>query len=120
MPDDYSVMSSSVVELKATLSDFCPSLVTEDKFSWEINPTKIFSIPSCYDQLLLMSDCSAVLETSLVEAVSEVWRNEIAQKIKLFGWRLFLNILPSRDQFNRRGILVNSHDLPCVFCFLGG
>jgi hypothetical protein len=41
---------------------------------------------------------------------------DVPSKVNLFGWRLLLNRLPTRAALNRRGILLNSHDLRCVFC----
>lgn len=38
-------------------------------------------------------------------------------KIKVFGWRVLLDRLTSKDQLLSRSILSSSHDLPCALCF---
>jgi hypothetical protein len=38
-------------------------------------------------------------------------------KSLFFGWWLLFDRLPTRKALNHRDILVNSHDLACIFCF---
>src|SRR4051812_23579214 len=40
----------------------------------------------------------------------------VPQKIKAFGWRCFIERLPTRDALVYRGILPNTSDISCVFC----
>lgn len=39
-------------------------------------------------------------------ALGGLWEATVPLKIKTFGWRLFLNKLPSRDQLIHNGIVV--------------
>jgi hypothetical protein len=78
-------------------------------------PAGIFSIKSCYN--LLLDFCQAVvLEQEVLEAIRKLWKNDVPSKIKVFGWRLLLQRLPTREALHNRGILNNHFDLSCVFC----
>lgn len=43
----------------------------------------------------------------------KLWRTLIQEKIKNFMWRLLMNILPTRQNLGKKGIIV---DLSCPFC----
>ncbi|CAK8575114.1 unnamed protein product [Lathyrus sativus] len=79
-----SNISSSVSDLKDVLSNCSPSLVLAQNFCWKPDPSKIYSVHSCYNQLLFLSAGSTILDSSEVEALSKVWRNKIPSKIKFF------------------------------------
>lgn len=36
--------------------------------------------------------------------------------VKLFGWKLFNGMLPTKNQLARRNIIHNDHDLACCYC----
>lgn len=44
------------------------------------------------------------------------WKEKAPLKIHTFGWRVFLNKLPTKDQLTKRGILQGVQDKVCVFC----
>lgn len=46
-----------------------------------------------------------------------IWKTEIPSTIKILGWRIMLNRLPTRDQLARRRIIHNAHEEVCVFYF---
>ncbi|CAJ2660135.1 unnamed protein product [Trifolium pratense] len=58
------------------------------------------------------------IQTQLLEALHKLWKNDIPSKVGIFGWRLLLMIPPTRVSLASKGILTNSHDLSCVFCFI--
>jgi hypothetical protein len=66
--------------------------------------------------LLLDFRQSVVLEQEVLKAIIKLWKNDVPSKIKVFGWRLLLQRLPTREALHHRGILNNTHDLSCVFC----
>lgn len=82
------------------------------------SPSKLFYVHDFYKLLYQTTNSVSGLEEPLLLALSGVWRNKIQPKIMLFGWRLFLNILQSREQLKIIRILINTHDLHWVFCFL--
>jgi hypothetical protein len=58
-----------------------------------------------------------ILDPNVLGAIQKLGKNDVPTKINVFGWRLLLNKLPTRVVLHHRGILLNPHDLPCIFCF---
>ncbi|CAJ2673745.1 unnamed protein product [Trifolium pratense] len=58
------------------------------------------------------------LNSNVLTAIKKLWKNDVQSKVNVFGWRLLLDRLPTKMALNHKGILLNSHDLLCVFCFL--
>jgi hypothetical protein len=52
----------------------------------------------------------------VLEAIKDIWRNDVPSKCVVFGWRLLLQRLSTRDALHHRGILHISQDLSCTFC----
>jgi hypothetical protein len=50
--------------------------------------------------------------------INKLWGDDVPSKISVFGWRLLLQRLPTRAALNCSGVLLNSHNLTCIFCFL--
>jgi hypothetical protein len=51
-------------------------------------------------------------------ALHKQWKNDIASEVRVFGWRLLLEKLPTRAALSSKGILSIPHDLQCIFfCF---
>jgi hypothetical protein len=76
----------------------------------------IFSVKSCYISLLQGRN-AVIVEPNVLGAIQKLWKNDVPSKVSVFGWRLLLQKLPMRAALNHRGVLINPHDLPCVFCF---
>ncbi|KAI5445400.1 hypothetical protein KIW84_013584 [Lathyrus oleraceus] len=45
-----------------------------------------------------------------------LWKVAVPTNIKVFGWRLFLNQLATKDQLIKRGLCLTGHDVLCVLC----
>jgi hypothetical protein len=56
------------------------------------------------------------LDDNVLVAINKLWRNDVPSKVCVFGWRLLLQRLPTRAALNRRGVLINPHELSCIFC----
>jgi hypothetical protein len=89
-------------------------LIDGDGFQGSANT---FSARSCYNLLLDLRQVEVAVDSDVLEAVKILWKNVVASKVSFFGWRLLFDRLPTRKALNHRGILVNSHDLSCIFCF---
>jgi hypothetical protein len=76
-----------------------------------------FSARFCYNLLLDLRQVDVTVDSDVLEAVKILWKNVVASKVSFFRWRLLFDRLPTRKALNHRGILVNSHDLSCIFCF---
>ncbi|GAU50636.1 hypothetical protein TSUD_134420 [Trifolium subterraneum] len=46
-----------------------------------------------------------------------LWLNNVPSKINIFGWRLLLQKLPTKEALHRKGVITNTHDWACVFCY---
>ncbi|PNX66256.1 ribonuclease H [Trifolium pratense] len=87
-----------------------------DRWRWISETTGLFSVKSAYCSLQNHFEPPSA-DPDLLEALHTLWKNDIPSKVGVFGWRLLLDKLPTRAALASKGILVNSHDLSCVFCF---
>lgn len=75
-----------------------------------------FYVKSCYD--ILNHDAGFFpLQPNLMLALDILWVYRVPLKVKVFGWRVLLNRLPTRSNLGDIGVISNSHDKACVFCF---
>ncbi|PNX85822.1 ribonuclease H, partial [Trifolium pratense] len=111
-----STDDQSILDLQGLFAGFSLQLSNSDKWRWLPDVNGLFSVKSCYSCLLSLKQV-VNLDAKVLDAIQRLWGTDIPSKIKIFGWRLLLNKLPTRAALNRRGILTNPHDLPCAFCF---
>ncbi|XP_058755346.1 uncharacterized protein LOC131628532 [Vicia villosa] len=92
-----------------------PKKEGKDKVVWNDSVDHSFWVKGCYDYL----------SSSFVpfgpanfndKAFSLIWKMRVPLKIKAFGWRCFIEKIPTKDLLVRRGILSNFNDISCVFC----
>ncbi|XP_058783214.1 uncharacterized protein LOC131657880 [Vicia villosa] len=103
------------LELLEILGEFRPVMGGEDTIKWWPSADGCFSVSSCYS-LLRDRQLEEVVEAHTMEAINRTWDTAVPSKIKVFGWRFFLNRLPSKDQLERRNIINRVEDKLCVFC----
>jgi hypothetical protein len=92
-------------------------MTTVDKWKWKSGSLGQFSVRSYYS-ILLESRPSERLDTNVQIAIRKLWRLDVPSKALIFGWRFLLDKLPTRSTLHYRGILLNPHDVPCIFCFI--
>ncbi|XP_058777732.1 uncharacterized protein LOC131651991 [Vicia villosa] len=87
----------------------------KDCVEWSLDAEKGFTVSSCYSRYAQVcipfgpyNRCDDALEL--------IWKMKVPFRIKSFGWRLFVNRLPTKDQLVYRGINITSSNLKCVFC----
>jgi hypothetical protein len=78
--------------------------------------TGIFSVKSAYQGVQNRS-ALVELDDSTVSAFRILWKTNVPLKITIFGWRLLLEKLPTREALFAKSIITNNHDRNCVFCF---
>ncbi|XP_058749849.1 uncharacterized protein LOC131622838 [Vicia villosa] len=86
-----------------------------DGVEWFYNEETDFSVASCYSFLLKRLTPFGPPNKS-DEAFGLLWKLEVPFKIKAFGWRLFLNRLPTKDLLLLRGISLPLDNIACSFC----
>ncbi|KAK2435369.1 hypothetical protein QL285_020433 [Trifolium repens] len=91
----------------------CPD--RPDSWRWIPGTAGIFSVKSCYS-FLLQTRQAKVLDADVLDALKNLWRNDVSSKVLVFGWRLLLERLPTRGALSHRGILTSPNDLHCIFC----
>lgn len=114
LEEDQGRWSDSLKEVEALLELHKVLKGKEDEMPWLKEESDIFSLRSCYSTIVEVSSIISVLEKSR----NVLWTTQVPMKIKVFGWRTFLNRLATRDHLISRGITSYIHDLSCVFCFL--
>jgi hypothetical protein len=75
-----------------------------------------FSVKSAYMELLNRS-VMANLDDNMVSSLELMWKNNVPSKISIFGWRLLLKKLPTRETLFDKGIITNNSEKCCVLCF---
>ncbi|XP_058733646.1 uncharacterized protein LOC131605289 [Vicia villosa] len=102
-------------ELLELLGGLGPVDGVEDVIKWWPNSDGTFSVKSCtplFRERLL----DVGVEPNNLSAINLFWRSGVPSKIKIFGWRLMLNRLPSKDQLSKRNIIHRDEDKVCVLC----
>jgi hypothetical protein len=113
-----SLSDSEVVleqELLNLLHPFQLRPDVEDRCRWISSSTGIFSVKYAYIELLNRS-AMANLDDSMVYSLELMWKNNVPSKISIFGWRLLLEKLPSKETLFDKGIITNRTDRNCAFC----
>lgn len=99
--------------LREQLCDWQPVLGSSDSAFWMPESDGIFSIISCH-KLISSQRIPHGPSDRFDSVLGSVWRMEVPIKIKSFGWKCFVNILPSKEQLSYRGIIfISNHS--CVF-----
>ncbi|GAU23824.1 hypothetical protein TSUD_27340 [Trifolium subterraneum] len=101
--------------LKELLHGFSLKTDCNDKWRWVSESNGLFTVKSCYKLLIQSVHCNSILLESLV-AIGKLWKNDLPSKVGVFGWRLLLEKLPTRETLAHRGIVTSSIDLSCAFC----
>jgi hypothetical protein len=108
--------TGQLTELQNLLTDVHLEQARMDKWRWIPGPLDLFTVNSCY-KMLIQPHNIASLDANVLEAIQNLWKNDVPTKINIFGWRLLLDKLPTRDALHHRGILHNTYELTCSFCF---
>jgi hypothetical protein len=106
---------TTFLELSLLLEQVYPGLGISDRRRWSPNEAGVFTVKSTYMYLLYRSGPDQ-LEPSVEQALKKLWKANVPSKVGIFGWRLLIDKLPTRDALFRKGIITNSLDRCCVFC----
>ncbi|XP_058756725.1 uncharacterized protein LOC131629936 [Vicia villosa] len=86
-----------------------------DKVGWLGTKGGEFSVTSCYIFYASFRTPFGPCNKN-EELVAKIWKLAVPFKIKIFGWRLFVNRLPTKDLLKIRGIPIPLNSLCCSFC----
>lgn len=86
-----------------------------DTYKWVKEADSMLKVISCFD-LLYDSNNTRPLSYKVVKDISSLWDIKALSNLSLFGWRLLLDRLSTKEKLSLRGILTNIRDLCCAFC----
>ncbi|XP_058742021.1 uncharacterized protein LOC131614456 [Vicia villosa] len=85
-----------------------------DTTTWTLEENGIFTVSSCCN--FLKNRRSPLGPANRFDSVfKDIWKAEVPIKVKAFGWRSFLNKIPTKDSLLKRGIII-SLNANCVLC----
>ncbi|XP_045791751.1 uncharacterized protein LOC123886477 [Trifolium pratense] len=104
--DDVDIESFN--ELHQLLEQVRPNRASSDRRRWSSNSDCSFSVRSAY--MVLQDRRVGTLDTYTVAALKRLWKNNVPLKISVFGWRLLLEKLPTREAlFRKENICLVGH-----------
>lgn len=103
-----------MAELYGLLCHVSPILNSEDNFiQWSGNG--VFLVESVYSVITTLFELSRRGEVRYLSFLTKLWKSTIPSKIHVFCWIFLLNCLPTKDQLQYRGIMLDSSCLLCPF-----
>ncbi|XP_058749854.1 uncharacterized protein LOC131622848 [Vicia villosa] len=57
-----------------------------------------------------------VMDAGRIEGLNSIWRAYVPSKLKIFGWRMIRDKLPTQKQLLKRHIIQQLNESLCVFC----
>ncbi|MCH80186.1 LINE-1 reverse transcriptase like, partial [Trifolium medium] len=102
-------------ELHAILDQVQPQRDAKDRRRWTPNDAGLFTVKSAYMVLQNRYEMNN-LDPNVLVAVKRLWLNNVPSKVSIFGWRLLLERLPTREALHKRGIITSTNDALCVYC----
>ncbi|XP_045831669.1 uncharacterized protein LOC123923074 [Trifolium pratense] len=106
----------AATEMSILLADIRPKKECLDHRKWLMNHAGMFTVKSAYC-FLQNRDSFLTINSNVVDALQDLWMNDVPSKVNIFGWRLLLARLPTRMALVRKGIINNPREFCCVFCF---
>ncbi|XP_058771408.1 uncharacterized protein LOC131644827 [Vicia villosa] len=102
-------------ELMVLLTGIRPTVNNQDLFIWPYENHRCYTVRSCYE---IMNDNrnTEMLDAGVMEGLNSIWRAYVPSKLKMFGWRMLRDKLPSRKQLLKRHIIHQLNESLCVFC----
>ncbi|GAU49718.1 hypothetical protein TSUD_272780 [Trifolium subterraneum] len=106
---------AAVGDLKLLLEQVQPCRDNKDRRRWIPNTIGLFSVKSAY---AAMQDRSTLpeLESNTLWALKRLWRNNVRSKVIIFGWRMLLHKLPTKEDLFHKGIIINNLERKCILC----
>ncbi|MCI21403.1 putative ribonuclease H protein, partial [Trifolium medium] len=93
--------SEAALELQQLLEQVRPIRGNSDRRKCSSNSDGFFTVRAAY--LALQSRLEgAVIDTQTVAALKRLWKNNVPSKVIVFGWRLLLEKLPTREALYRK------------------
>ncbi|GAU50582.1 hypothetical protein TSUD_283130 [Trifolium subterraneum] len=102
-------------ELLFLLDQVRPLKESDGQRRWKPHAAGFFTVKTTYAALQNATGVRDV-ELDTVKALKSLWSNNVPSKVSVFGWRLLLTRLPTREALYTKGVITNLHETSCVFC----
>ncbi|KAK2356189.1 hypothetical protein QL285_093541 [Trifolium repens] len=102
-------------ELLHMLIPIRPCTDMKDRRKWIPAAAANFSVKSAYLDLLNRLVLPPLDDSKLI-SLGRMWKNNVPSKISIFGWRLLLEKLPTRESLFSKGVITNVVERVCVLC----
>ena len=86
-------------ELRLLLQNVTLQVLREDKRTWRLDTSSIYTVRSAYNSMI------AQVSIDHVPTTPSFWHKDIPLKVVLFVWRLFRDRLPTKDNLHRRRVI---------------
>lgn len=86
-----------------------------DEVIWTYDMNKVYIVRPCYGKFMQVQQ-SDVVDIHLKNYLKFIWESSVPSKLKVFGWILVQDRLPTRKKLFKMGIIHDLEDLGYVFC----
>ncbi|XP_058723527.1 uncharacterized protein LOC131595241 [Vicia villosa] len=102
-------------ELEILMHDIRLVENVNDQVVWPYDKYKKYSVASAYD-LMLKARVDEASNVVLGAGNQLCWGAIVPSKLKIFGWRVLQDRLPTKKQLFSRGIITQIQDTLCIVC----
>ncbi|GAU32681.1 hypothetical protein TSUD_218580 [Trifolium subterraneum] len=103
-------------DLALILEHIRPRMEVVDRRQWKPHVTGSFSVQTAYMALLLRRAEVAVLPANTLKALKQLWSNDVSSKVSIFGWRVLIERLPTREAHLNKWIITSVLNSNYAFC----
>jgi hypothetical protein len=103
-------------DLYLLLEQVHPGVANSDRRRWIPHAAGVFTVKSTYTHLLHLYGSDQQLDPTMEHVLKKLWCANVPSKVGIFGWRMLLGKLPTREALFSKGIITNQLDSYCVFC----
>ncbi|GAU23839.1 hypothetical protein TSUD_380010 [Trifolium subterraneum] len=106
--------TTSAHDLWLILDQVRPSRIGADRRRWKPHVAGVITVNTAYAALEKRSDV-VEMQTNTAKALKFMWKNNVPSKVSIFGWRLLIDKLPTKEALYNRGVITNILER-CVLC----
>ncbi|PNX64830.1 hypothetical protein L195_g054221, partial [Trifolium pratense] len=99
----------TAADLLALLQQVRPACDSSDRRKWLPNTAGFFTVKSAYTQLQNTYALEEI-DSFTAKVLKRLWKINVPSKVSIFGWRLLLEKLPTREALFRKGVVNNNNE----------
>jgi hypothetical protein len=86
-----------------------PTRDSSDRRKWIPHAAGLFSVNSTYVALLNRFELDAI-DSNMARALKKLWSTNVPSKASVFGWRMVLEKLPTKEALFNKGIITSNFE----------